>query len=58
MRACRRGAADRAVRVDDAGEVQLGDRLDDPRAADAGDTGASDLVGEPGSSDQDSQPIT
>ena len=41
-------AVDDAVGGDDAGEVQLGDDLDDPRAADAGDAGAGRLerVGE------------
>ena len=35
-RACRERAVDRAVGREHAGEVELGDHLDDPRAADAG----------------------
>ena len=39
-------AVDDPVRSDDAGEEQLGDDLDDPRAADAGDAGLGGRLGE------------
>ena len=52
-------AVDDAVGGDDAGEVQLGDDLDDARAADAGDAGARRRrSAKPGSSDQASTPMT
>ena len=51
---CRERAVDRAVGREHTREMQLGDDLDDPGAADARDLRAR----EPGSSDQASQPIT
>ena len=57
----RERAVDDAVGGDDAGEVQLGDDLDDPGAADAGDAGAGGRRPRrrsSGSSDQASTPMT
>ena len=47
------------VRGDDPGQEELGDRLDDPGAADAGDADARPMPSaKPGSSDHRSQPMT
>ena len=60
-RACRERPIDDAVLGDDAGEVQLGDDLDDARATDAGDardSAAATASAKSGASDHGSTPMT
>ena len=54
----RQASVEHAVLIDDAGQVHLGDDLDDARAADAGDADRGDGLLEPGSSDHRSEPMT